>query len=110
MRAALFSGGAFAAASAAAYAAAAALVVVAVVMRGGLRQPLRPLRSVRAVDLGEGADIFRVPSGEDAAPFLPTKQSEPPKYAEGGEFVPRPLALVERARHQRTLSQLSEKP
>lgn len=56
---------------------------------------------------GAAESIWRAPDQTDA-PLLPpsAKPAEPERYADGGDF-PRPLALVERARHQRTLSQLS---
>ncbi|BEJ09267.1 hypothetical protein CcaverHIS641_0601820 [Cutaneotrichosporon cavernicola] len=76
---------------------------------GASKYPIRPMRAIPITDfedmIAESESIWRVPSRgrEDVAgtPF----PDHPPKYAEA-EF-PRPLALVERAKHQRTLSHLS---
>ncbi|BEI85947.1 hypothetical protein CcaverHIS002_0602340 [Cutaneotrichosporon cavernicola] len=111
MRASLLSAGTLSLASSACFFAAAMVAFTGTMMAGGgaSKYPIRPMRAIPITDfedmIAESESIWRVPSRgrEDVAgtPF----PDHPPKYAEA-EF-PRPLALVERAKHQRTLSHLS---
>ncbi|BEJ16784.1 hypothetical protein CspHIS471_0601850 [Cutaneotrichosporon sp. HIS471] len=112
MRASLISAGTLSMASSACFFAAAMVAFAGTMMAGpgASKYPIRPMRAISIMDLEhtteENTSIWRVPSrGPEAEVAVTPFLAHPPQYAEA-EF-PRPLALVERAKHERTLSNLS---